>query len=101
MLDEIHGLIKKDVFGVKLRHELPDGPKSKADGTIRYKARYVIGGHRDSLKHYLVHSAQSLQPTCARLLLMLAALFVYEVCPSDVKLAYVQSTEPLSKRIFI
>ena len=62
----------RGTFKVILREELPDGAnaltarfvlaiKSNADGQVKYKARYVIGGHRDRLKQYLVHGAQALQ----------------------------------------
>ena len=66
--------------------------KSNADGEIKYKARYIIGGHRDYLKHYMVHGAQTAQPSSARLLLALAMALEFDVCPRDVKLAYLQSS---------
>ena len=94
------------------RSELPDGAniltarfvlaiKSNADGEVKYKARYVVGGHRDSMKHYLVHGAQTLQASSVRLLLALAAALDFGVWSSDVKFAYLQSSEPLLRRIFI
>ena len=54
-----------------LEEELPEGAnaltarfllaiKCQADGPIEYKARYVIGGKREKLKHFMVHGAQSL-----------------------------------------
>lgn len=35
--------------------------KSNADGKIKFEARCVFGGHRDKLKNYVVHGAQTLQ----------------------------------------
>ena len=75
--------------------------KSTADGRYKYKARYVIGGHRDKLKHYMVHGAQTLQASSARLLLALASSFNFELWTSDIKLAYLQSTKPLKRKVFI
>ena len=82
-----------------LKEELPDGAnaltarfvlaiKSKADDRIKYKARYVIGGHRDKLKHFMVHGAQTMQASSSRLLLAIAAAHNFEVWTSDVQLAY-------------
>ena len=59
---EVKDLLRRGTFKVTLRTELPDGAneftarfvlavKSNADGQVKYKARYVIGGHRDTLKH--------------------------------------------------
>ena len=112
ILSEVRDLLKRETFKVVLKEELPDGAntltarfvlgiKSNADGQIKYKARYVIGGHRDKLKHYMVHGAQTVQPSSIRLLLALASSMNFEVWSSDVKLAYLQSTEPLERRVFI
>ena len=71
-----------------LREEIPPdakvipGPfvlyiKSTDDGQVKWKARCVIGGHRDKLKRLIVHSAKKLQPASIRLLLALAAVKVH------------------------
>lgn len=74
IFDEMHDLVNQGVFRFILCDELPEGANAftfrfvlainyNIDGTVCYKARYFVGGHRDNLKHYLVHSVQSLNPT--------------------------------------
>ena len=90
MLNEIHNeirdLIKRGTFKMLMREELPDGAnaltarfvlaiKSTTDGQVKYKARHVIGGHTDKMKHYLAYYSQTVSPASTRLLLALAATF--------------------------
>ena len=49
----------------------------------------------------MVHSAQTLQAFSSRLLLTLASMHSFPVWTSDVKLAYLQSTKPLDRRVYI
>ena len=112
IMSEVGDLLGRGTFKVILKEDLPDGAnaltarfalaiKSNADEEIKYKARYVIGVHRDRLKHYMVHGAQTLQASPARLLLVFAAAHDFEVWASDVKQAYLQSTKPLERRLSI
>ena len=75
--------------------------KSYIDGEIKYKARYVIGVHRDKMKNQLFHSTATLQPKFIRLLLALASIFGFEIWTSDVRQAYLQASEPIFRNIFI
>ena len=109
---EIKSLLDRGTFKVILQEELPpDGNilpgrfvvaiKSTDDDKINYKARYVIGGHRDKYKDLMVHSTSTLQPQSVRLLLALAAIFEFDIWTSDVRQGYLQSVEPLARDIFI
>ena len=72
-----------------------------ADGTTRYKARFVLGGHKDKMKNFMLHSASSLSQTSVRMLLALSAILGFEVWSTDVDQAYLQSASQLQRDIFI
>ena len=87
---EVQDLLRRGTFKFFLRTELPDGAnaltarfvlpiKSNAEVKVKYKARYVICGHRDTLKYYLVYGAQTLQASSAPLLFALASAHNFDV----------------------
>ena len=89
-MKEVKDLLQRGTFRVMLKEELLDGAnpltkrfvraiKSNADGVIKYKARYVIGGHRDKLKHSMADGAQTLQASSSRLLFALASMHSFPV----------------------
>lgn len=53
------------------------------------------------MKHMLVHSSTTLQPQSVRLLLAMAAIFGFDTWNADITQAYLQSTEPLARDIYI
>ena len=68
---EIRDLMSRGTFKVVMRAEISPNAnvltarlvleiKHKNTARVRFKARYVIGGHRDRLKAFLVHGSQTL-----------------------------------------
>ena len=109
---EIKNLLQHGTFKVILQEDIPkDGNvlpgrfvlaiKSSVDGRIKYKARYVIGGHCYKLKDLTVHSSTTLQPQSVRLLLALAAIFGFDIWTADIRQSYLQASEPLERDVFI
>lgn len=58
--------------------------KSDQDGDIKFKARFVIGGHRDNLKKLIVHSLQILDPLSFRILVPTASIHNFYMWTPDV-----------------
>ena len=88
-----------------MRTELPDGAnmitaryvlaiKSTEAKEERYKASYVVEGHLDIMKDYLVHGAQTIKCVSVRILLVVVKRKGFRVYVVDVKFAY-----PLSKNL--
>ena len=106
---EVKGLFERGTFKVILKEEIPKDAnvlgarfvlaiKSTIDGKIKFKARYVIGGHRDRLKAFMVHASQTIQPTYIRMVLALAAILGFDVWSTDVTQAYCNLLSPYHGR---
>jgi Reverse transcriptase (RNA-dependent DNA polymerase) len=75
--------------------------KKGEDGSEVYKARLVLGGHRDKEKRALIHNSNNVSQTSIRLLIALAAVFGFNIFTADVKQAYLQSASPLLRDIYV
>lgn len=74
----------------------------KSDDVVKKtKARFVIGGHRDPMKKFIVHQSQNVRPPLIRLVLVLAVAHKMTVWTSNVRQAYLQSKQMWSKPVFI
>lgn len=99
---ELKGLMQRGTLKVILREEIPaDGNvlpgrfvliiKSTEDGKEKFKARYVLSGHRDRSKAFMVHTSKTLKPASIRLMLPCASTLGFQMWTRDVREAYQQS----------
>lgn len=109
---EIIGLLVRGTFKMTVNERVsPDGNilagryvftiKSTEDGKIKFHALFIIGGHLDKRKKFIVHSSQTIQPSLIRFILFLAATHDFEVWRSDVKQTCLQFSFPLNRNIFL
>lgn len=108
----IKSLLDRGTFKFILREQIPKDAnvlpgrfvlplKSIEDCEIEHKAPYVIGCHRDQLKHMMFHSTSTLQLSSIRLLLALPTIQGFDIWTSDVRQSYLQLAEPLVRDFFI
>lgn len=108
---EISGLLERGALEIVLRSKAGENPddvpssfvlaiKHKHDGTTKYKVRFVIGGHRDRDKHFLVHDSATVRAQSVRLLLALGTIFGLRISVADWTQGYVQSKSHLKREIF-
>lgn len=64
------------------------------------KARYILEGHRDKDKPYMVHDTAMLRVSSVRTILSVAAVKGFRIFPHDVNQAYLQSKDNLIRQIF-
>jgi Reverse transcriptase (RNA-dependent DNA polymerase) len=109
---EVLALIKRGAFRVVMRDELEAGANIltgrfvlavKDADTDRevWKARYVCQGHRDVGKSFVVHDSASVQQGSVRLLVALSSILGYRIWTEDVSTAYLQSTTPLLRKVYM
>ena len=109
---EIEGLIKRKTWKIVCRSEVPDDANIlggrfvlaiKDEGTNReiWKARFIVQGHLDGLKNWLVHNISVIRQHAIKMLVGIAAIFGFQLFSTDVTQAYLQSAEKLQRYIFI
>lgn len=110
--DEVEGLMSRGCFKVVKKRHVPRNANVlpckyvlaiKYDETDaqRYKARFVLGGHRDRRKAFIVHTSQTVQPSSTRLLLANSEMNDFDLWSEDTPQAYTQADEPLARLVII
>lgn len=92
---EINGLCERQTFKVSQSKDLfADASlvsgrfvlafKLSENGDMEFRARFVVGEHRDKLKRLMAHTSQTIQPSPIRLLLTNATMLCFKIWVSDV-----------------
>lgn len=109
---ELPSLIERGTFRIFMRSDAGPEPniipsrfvlalKHKENGTDVYRARFVVGGHRDRQRDTVVHNTTTLKQSSLRPLLALASILGFDMYSIDVDQAYLQSASKLHLNIFI
>lgn len=68
---------------------------------MNHKARFVIEGYRDRMKHMMLHSSQNINYSTLLMELTLATMHDLKVGTSDVFKAYLQSDKPMESELLV
>lgn len=106
-LQEPNGLVRRGAFKKVRRDSLPAGASVlkgrfvdaiKHVGTVnsQFKARYVLQGHNDKEKPFIVHNISTLRESSTKIILSTSAVLNFRIFSHDVNQAYLQSKEGLT-----
>lgn len=101
--EELKGLLDRDFLKVILREETPINGnvcqerfvlaiKFTEVARIKYEARYVIGGKRDCLQHFMIRRSRTLLSQSVRLFLAIIVVFKFRFWMVDELQAYLESS---------
>ena len=109
---ELAGLAEKGAFELVIKEDIAEGSnvlggrfvlsiKNMNTDKEIYKARFVVQGHKDLDKNYLVYSSSNLKQSSIRIILSIASLFRFHVWSQDITHAYLQSASKLMRNIYV
>ena len=109
---ELLKLVERGTFKLVLVEEPGDKPnivryryvmsiKHSEGGEVKYKARYVLGGHRDRDKHKIVHNTVNIKQSSICTTIDLATILGFDVWSLDGIQSYIQSASKLLRKVFV
>lgn len=111
-LEEASGLVKRGAFKKVRRDSLPadasilkgrfvDAIKHVGTNNAKFKSRYVLQGHNDKEKPFIVHNISTLRQSSTKIILSTSAVLNFRIFSHDVNQAYLQSKERLTRTIYL
>ena len=109
--DEISGLLERQAFAFVHESEIPENANVLGGRMImaiknpdteleRYKARFVVQGHRDKEKDILIHTSKTVKYRSKRLMCAIAAILGFNIWNQDVTQAYIQG-HPVTRDVYV
>lgn len=109
---EIVELLDRGAFRVVLKEDLDKSAnvlggrflltiKHKDTDKEMFKARFVVQGHLDREKAFLVHASTTASQQAIRLLVSLATIFGFRLWSEDMTLAYIQGAERILRKVYL
>lgn len=108
---EIEGLLSRGAFKYVRREDIPHDAnilggrfvlsiKQPNTEEELYKARFIVQGHKDKEKGFIIHISKTVRHKNIKILLTLAATYKLKVKGQDVKQAYIQAHD-LARDVYV